>query len=78
MASKRTLKPFYGKPEARLEREINQVQQRMRAAGANTIEISEMLQYGRAELDKKMNARKERFRARHGSVALNNVLQRRA
>lgn len=66
MALKRTMVPFYGKPEARLEREVSQVRSRMIAAGASTSEISEAIQYGENELAKMRAKRAKRSFARVG------------
>jgi septal ring factor EnvC (AmiA/AmiB activator) len=68
MALKRTMQPFYGKKEARLEKEISQVQSRMIAAGAGADDISAAIKYGENELAKMRGKRAERHVA-HGRNA---------
>jgi hypothetical protein len=66
MAKKRTQMPFYGKREQRHERDINLVQQRMGAAGANAAEIAEAMAYGRTVLQRMIDIRKTKHRAKLG------------
>jgi hypothetical protein len=67
MASKRTMCPFYGKAERRLEKELSLVQARMRAAGATASDVSAMIQYGETLIGNKRANRAKRHLARcHG------------
>lgn len=65
MPKKRTLQPFYGKPEQRHEADISMVRQRMLQAGASHAEISEAIKYGEAVLQKMQDARRD-LRAKNG------------